>query len=126
MKKLFLIPLALILANTINAQCSLDLSMEGKFVNKEKSDTIEVSIKGLEVQYRDSKGIFEKSKIDNISIQDESLVQITFQHNWETKQLVLSLIDKSNAYIETGLLFDEYGDPVRMFETYVKVGTKPE
>ena len=126
MKKLLSIIL-LSLPSLIWGQCTIDLSMNGTFVDEQKGDTVQLEIKGMEVFFKDAKGVSDKQDISKIEVHttaiSDSYIMVTFHHNWENDiTIIVSPDDKNTFSIFEKFDIDQYGDPtVLIAQTFKKL-----
>ena len=125
MKNLTLIIL-LNLSNLIKAQCTIDLSMWGIFVDEQSKDTVELAIIGMEVTFKDIKGFKDKGSISKIEIHTTvnsvSYTMITFLHNWEYVVLIVSPKNKDSFSVFSKFEADQYGDyTIPIMQTFNRI-----
>jgi len=117
MKQLVFAIITLFFSFSLNAQCTIDLSMNGTFVDELTKDTVRLKIEGMEVTFKDVKGNGDGGSISKIEVHitpiSEMFTMVTFYHNWDDLTIILDPNNKDEFSVFERFVEDEYGDPTR-------------
>ena len=124
MKKLFIMLCLSIFSIGANAQQerTLNLDIDGAFVDKESGELLEILIQDRRVmiKYKDKPATSKVDKVYFDTFEGHHLAFVEFQFNWETMTVVITNGREDVIFIATSGSLDKYGDPIIVLQTFTK------